>query len=311
VEQVLVRALAVRPDDRYATPGALAEALAAAAAGAPKLTEAQVHAVLQRAAELQAVQPTEDGALTAGAVEQVAAQVGIPPEHVRQALREIVGPIPLSARPLGSVGGAGPVPARQRRTGVVVSGGALSVERRVSREVTAAEHESLAALIGAAFGTPGEWSGEGSALTWRASLPGLAGRSVTVSAVATGGATTIRIEERLGLTAGSRLVVAQVGAALGGLLGLVATLFVLGLFGGHQPAPPMLILPLAIMAVFGGASAGRVYIIASADRRAPELAALADRLVDRVTAGAYRLDAAGERALRAGTPPGGHVLPRG
>src|SRR5512135_1842670 len=102
VEQVLVRAVAVRPDDRHPTPLAFAEALAAAAAGAPVLTEAQVRAVLARAADLQAAQPTADGALTAGSVERIAAEVGIPPEHVREAMRELsAGTVPARSAPGG------------------------------------------------------------------------------------------------------------------------------------------------------------------------------------------------------------------
>ncbi|HSG82830.1 MAG TPA: serine/threonine-protein kinase, partial [Gemmatimonadota bacterium] len=52
VEQVLVRGLAVRPVDRFATPLDLADALAAAGARGAKLSDSQVRAILARAAEL-------------------------------------------------------------------------------------------------------------------------------------------------------------------------------------------------------------------------------------------------------------------
>ncbi|MDP2959108.1 MAG: serine/threonine-protein kinase, partial [Longimicrobiales bacterium] len=89
VEQVLARALALRPADRFAAAGELAEGLVTASERTPAFSEEQVRRLLDRAAELQALEPLEDGALTIGAVEQVAAQVGIPPEHVRQAARDL------------------------------------------------------------------------------------------------------------------------------------------------------------------------------------------------------------------------------
>ncbi|MGD8698716.1 MAG: serine/threonine-protein kinase, partial [Gemmatimonadales bacterium] len=89
IEQALTRALAVRPADRFATPGQLAEALAAATESGLKFSDAEVREIIGRAAELQSTQPTEDGALSIGAVEQVAAEVGIPPQHVRAAAREL------------------------------------------------------------------------------------------------------------------------------------------------------------------------------------------------------------------------------
>jgi hypothetical protein len=279
VEQVLVRALAVRSDDRYATPVGFAEALATAAAGAPKLTEAQVHAVLQRAAELQAIEPTQDGALTVGAVEQVAAQVGIPPEHVRQALREIVGPIPLAHQPVGvPAGGGGPPALPLPRSNVVVRGQRLTVARTVARELSVSEHAGIVAELRAALGTDGDVTREGRALGWRSTAAGTPDRSLVVTLVPQDGVTRIHIEEQLSLSAWGKYVVAQAGAGIGVALGLVSTFWMLG--WTHQPV--FNILPTALLAVLGGVAGARIYLAASADRRAPVLAALADRLARRV-----------------------------
>jgi hypothetical protein len=279
VEQVLVRALAVRPDDRYATPVAFAEALATAAAGAPKLTEAQVHAVLQRAAELQAAQPTEDGALTVGAVEQVAAQVGIPPEHVRQALREIVGPIPLAHQSVGGPAGPGVTPALPAlRTNVVVRGQRLVVGRTVAREISVVEHADLVTELRTALATEGEVTREGRTLTWRSKAEGTPDRSLVVVLEPQDGVTRIRLEERLSLSAWGKYVVAQVGAGIGAALGLFSTFWMLG--WARQPI--FSILPTALLAILGGVGGVRIYLAASADRRAPVLADLADRLARRV-----------------------------
>jgi serine/threonine protein kinase len=84
VEQALTKALAVRPADRFASPGGFADALAVAAEGSGRrLSEGEVREVIARAAQLQVDQPTEGGAVSVGGVEQIAAEVGIPPERVR------------------------------------------------------------------------------------------------------------------------------------------------------------------------------------------------------------------------------------
>jgi hypothetical protein len=296
VEQVLVRALAVRPDDRYATPVAFAEALGTAAAGAPKLSEAQVHAVLQRAAEIQAAQPTEEGALTVGAVEQVAAQVGIPPEHVRQALREIVGPIPLAHQPVGPPASPGAPALPAPRTNVVVRGQRLTVERTVAREIAVSEHAGLVAELRASLGAEGDVAREGRALTWRSKAEGTPDRSIVVTLAPQDGVTLLRIEEQLTLSSWGKYVVGQAGAAFGAVLGLVSTFWMLR----WVQEPVFSVLPMALLAVLGGVSGARIYLAASADRRAPVLAALADRLARRVAT----------PLLAAGAPPDDAAPPR-
>ena len=273
VEQALVHAVAVRPDDRYATPVAFAEALAAAAGGSPVLTEGQVHAVLERAAELQAAQPTADGALTAGAVERIAAEVGIPPEHVRQALQEVVpAPMPLPVRAVPPVRAPAAVPAQgppgrfDRATRTYV------VERTVDREVKAAEHPALVREIEAALRVAGHAAAAGNALTWTPALQG--GRQVVVTVTPTEGTTLVRIEERFALGF-ERAFLPQAGAAIGAVLGVV---FV-GLGGLFGPVEgPIALLPMALLALLGAVSATRIHQTALLDRRVPELRELADRL---------------------------------
>jgi serine/threonine-protein kinase len=57
VEQVLSRALALRPGDRFSGAGELAEELVAASERTPAFTDEQVRRLLDRAAELQALEP--------------------------------------------------------------------------------------------------------------------------------------------------------------------------------------------------------------------------------------------------------------
>ena len=89
LEQVLVQALAVAPDARHATPLEFADALGRAAEGSPTLGDAEVGKILERAAALQAAQPTVDGGLTRAIVEQVAVEAGIVRACIEQALEKV------------------------------------------------------------------------------------------------------------------------------------------------------------------------------------------------------------------------------
>jgi hypothetical protein len=92
LEQVLARALAMRASDRYATPLEFADAVVVALGPeAARFRAIQVQQIIGRAAELQTTHPTEAGVLSIGALEQVAAEVGIDPGRVRQAVREMEG----------------------------------------------------------------------------------------------------------------------------------------------------------------------------------------------------------------------------
>ncbi|UCG84800.1 MAG: serine/threonine protein kinase, partial [Gemmatimonadota bacterium] len=91
-EQVLVRALALRPDDRYATPDDFAAALAASFGGKPQYRHTEAKELVKRAADIQLRQPTQTNGLSLGGVQRIAAEVGIPPHYVDQAARSIDRP---------------------------------------------------------------------------------------------------------------------------------------------------------------------------------------------------------------------------
>ena len=93
LEQVMVRSLAMRRNDRFATPGEFVDALRQAARRTTKLTDGEVKQVIGRAAELQAEYPTEDGRLTIGVLEDVMADVGVFPDRLREAAEEVGGEI--------------------------------------------------------------------------------------------------------------------------------------------------------------------------------------------------------------------------
>jgi hypothetical protein len=89
LEQVMARALAMNSDDRHASPIELVDALTEASRGSSKLSDDKVQLILARAAELQVENPTVDGRLSVDLVEQVAAEAGIPPARVQEAVQGI------------------------------------------------------------------------------------------------------------------------------------------------------------------------------------------------------------------------------
>jgi serine/threonine protein kinase len=257
VEQALVKALSVQPGDRHATPGEFAEALAAATERGVSLTDSQVREILKRAAELQAEQPTQGGALSIGAVEQVAAEVGIPPQHVRQAMKEME---PASTAPmrLGE-------PARREEIGLLK--GTLVVDRTVDAELPASVHSALVDEVEKRLGIAGHVSSLGGSLTWSPATPGGEGRQVIISIKSSAGQTKIHVEESF--AAGGWF-----GVAFGGwtFLGIVLA----GAAGAGDPGAGLVLG--GMLALLGGLPTVAFIMGSMADRRRPRLEALADRL---------------------------------
>jgi len=259
VEQTLVRALAARPAERFGSPGEFADALALAAAGSTKLTEAQVDEVLRRAAELEAEQGTERGALSVGAIEQVAAEVGIPPEHVRAAVRELGPPggrvVPHEAAP-------GPTQVDYRKD-------TLILDRTVAGEIDASVHRAMVNEIQTALGMVGHVSVLGDTLTWSPAAPGTDDRKVIVTVTPEAGKTQVHIEERFELS-GWRIFVPAWGVGVGVLTG-IGLISALGL-GDRAFLLAILLAPV------GAISAVAIFLKGKAARHRPKLLELADRL---------------------------------
>ncbi|MGD2134728.1 MAG: serine/threonine-protein kinase [Gemmatimonadales bacterium] len=259
LQQVLVQALAVRPTDRYPTPTAFAEALAAAAVPSAKLDDQRVRAVLERAAVTDAESDVEPDALSIGGVEQVAAQVGIPPDRVRNALDAIQ---PATALPAEVARGA--VSTWDRKKDRVI------VDCVAGAEASAKLYPLLVDAIQRHLGLAGHTSVLGSTLTWSPASPGVEGRKVIVTVTAAAGQTLVHIEERFEVV-GWKFVVPAWGAAGGGLVGL-------GLGTLMGVSDPQIAVPALIGAFSGGFLAIMGLLHIPARRRRPELEALADRL---------------------------------
>lgn len=263
LEQTLVKALAVQPDRRFATPVQFADALTAAAAGSVKLSEGQVRKILERAAELEAEAPIEEGALSIGAIEQVAAEVGIAPELVRRAARELAEPATAGVVRHGEAA----VRPRERH------GDRVAIERNIEGEIQESDYEALVAEIQGTLGTVGHVSVVGGRLTWSPATSGEEGRRVTVTVTTDAGRTRVRIEEQLRLTDWRGILYGAsgiAGASLGALLGLAME-------GGDPSA--LILLPIALGTFWAMFASQHALMSNLREERTAELEGLADRLV--------------------------------
>ena len=271
VEQVLAKALALRPGDRYSNAGELAQGLISASEKTPSFSESQVRQLLDRAAEIQAQEPVEEGVLTIGAVEQVAAQVGIPPEHVRKAAQELSGdssPQQISRREpvrVPTVGGEW----RRRRSGRWHQ---LVADQVVEGEVPESAYGTLVEQIQTSLGVVGHASVVGGSLTWSPAAHSEATRAVVVSVTPRRGQTVIHIEETLEIRGFKKAIFPAAGLTAGAFAALIAE----GL-GMGEPAGPI----FALLWVVGGISAA--FFTATkldAEKKGPQITALARRLAE-------------------------------
>ncbi|NIM50672.1 MAG: protein kinase [Gemmatimonadales bacterium] len=271
LEQVLAKALAMRRNDRFASPAEFVEALRAALARSHMLSDAEVRQIIQHAADAQAANPTatDEEALSVGAVEQIAAQVGIPPARVREAMEALEIPAATAASP-GRQPGIAPEPW----SGFLGSPTTVRLERTVEGEVPESEYSVLVEEVRATLRNVGSVSTLGRSLTWSAAAPGqAAGRNVHVTVTPYAGRTRIHIEERLTDLAGA-VFGGICGGVGGGLVGIAV-----GLGLGALGAPIVALLGV-VFAVGGTYTVSRSIFVHTATKRERELSGLADRLAD-------------------------------
>ena len=298
VEQVLTKALALRPGDRYAQAGELAQALVSAAEHHRSFSDAQVRALLDRAAQLQTQEPEDGTCLTIGAVEQVAAQVGIPPEHVRAAARELQGrDVPGALRPAVP---PGRVRLHRARDGRIQDGPLLRharggqwrrrphekwdqvvLESSIEGELAGEGYPALVEEIEDMLGIVGHASVLAHTLTWSPATQGVESRRVVVTVKSKDGKTRLRVEEKFEIRSYRRVFVGM-GAASGGLVAALAA----AVLGVPDASMPALIIPLAGLGILGGV-VGTIKF--EANTRRPQLEALRDRLVELAEAGVENL----------------------
>jgi hypothetical protein len=263
VEGALVRALALRPDQRTQTPAAFIEDLRGGShAGKRRYRQDEVEAIVNRAAEIEASNPTMSGAMTIGGVEEVARDVGIAPKHVRSALAALN-------------------PRRQTREAAleqpkrnILLGGPtrLVYERWVEGELAEADYTILVEEIRIALKEVGQVSQLGRSFSWTLKEGSSGTRNVEISVSVRNGRTRIIVQERLNNLIGA--IYGGIGGGLGGggmgpMMGV--------LVGGKILAASAIgfVIPAWLAVVYGVARSSYYYAV---KRRAKTLGGLADRL---------------------------------
>jgi uncharacterized membrane protein len=216
--------------------------------------------IVKRAAALEAINPTETGAMTMGGVEALGAEVGIAPELVRSA-----------ARGLGRrTGGAGILTAETKYSPVAGGPTKIFYERLVEGELPDSEFPHMVEEIQRVMGNAGQVSQLGHSFSWTIRSTGVR-RDMEVSVTVRAGRTRIAVMENLSQTVGA--VFGGIGGGMGGggfgVLG--------GVVAGALNAPLALLvaLPAWILLTYGTA---RTIYSRSSRRRERELEALADHL---------------------------------
>ncbi|MFC1640106.1 serine/threonine-protein kinase [Gemmatimonadota bacterium] len=196
-EQALVRALAIDPDERFATPDEFVAALTETVPSRRRYAEGEAKEIIRRAASLEAAEPTpvDDYSLTG--VKELAAEVDIPTRHVRAAAEAIDQPMAPAPRVLG-------IPA------------GTHLSRRVNGEVPESEFPVLLEMIQETLGEAGRIEATlGTALVWSTEGAGDKTQNTRVQVTPRNGSTKITImEDRTGLIAVTFGVGSVVVAAL-------------------------------------------------------------------------------------------------
>jgi serine/threonine protein kinase len=285
VEQCLARALALRAPDRFPTPGEFAAALVAAAEGRDPIPEEEMRAIFARAAELETTRASGSEsagatALTLGSVEQVAAEVGIPPAHVREAAAELRGLSEADREATHRIATEPALPIKRtprtfpRAPDVKFKKERLTAERYVEGEVDEASYPQIVDVIQDELDLVGHVSTVGRTLTWSPARQGTESRQIVVTVRPRDGKTELHVEEQIEM-AGWRIFVPAWGAGAGLIFGLaIATML-----GLQNEAVLVLALPGGL---FGGFAAVQGMINTKAQNASTQLQSVLDRLTDLV-----------------------------
>ncbi|HMA41238.1 MAG TPA: serine/threonine-protein kinase [Gemmatimonadales bacterium] len=262
VEAALVRGLAVRHDQRTASPGALIEDLAGSTPPRRRFSGGEVQEIVKRASELEATAPTLSDAMTIGGVEALAAEVGIAPDTVRRA-----------ADSLRASRSGAPLPAVEPIRANPWAGGPTTVviERVVEGELPESEYAVMVDETRRFLKNVGQVSQLGRSFSWVAS-GGPSRRNLEIVVSMRAGRTRITIQENLAPLVGA--VYGGIGGGMGGGgMGPIIGIFVGAL---HIPPPAMaVIIPAWLLTTL--ATARTAYRFTSR-RRVAELEQLAERL---------------------------------
>jgi serine/threonine protein kinase len=284
VEQCLTRALALRAADRFRSPGEFVEVLGSAAEGKDPIPDEEMRAILARAAQLEAergaVLESGNRTLTMGSLEQVAAEVGIPPSNVREAAAEVRRVSDSAAEDTRRIATEPALPIRRRPLSfprapdVKFAKERLTAERTVDGEISEAAFPEVVDLIQDELDLVGHVSTVGRTLTWSPARQGTESRQIVVTVRPREGVTDLHVEEQIEM-AGWRIFAPGWGAAAGAIFGLaIATML-----GLQEEAVLVTALPAAI---FGAMATVKGMINTKAQNASPQLQRVLDRLTDLV-----------------------------
>ena len=263
IERALLRALAVRPDQRTPSPAAFVDELRGAAASRRKFNADEVNAIVKRASELEAAAPT--GTMTIGGVEAIAAGVGIAPELIRSAAGDLTARDgPRSVAPLE--------PPRRN----VFAGGPTRIfhERVIEGELDERDFPVVVDEIRRLMENPGQVAQFGKSFSW-VLVRGTGNREAEVAVSVRAGFTRISCSENL-----RQLVGACFGGIMGGMggggMGLLGALI-----GGALHMPGLLAVAIPAWFATSFLVARTVYgrNASSRDQRALQLVDRLDALV--------------------------------
>jgi serine/threonine protein kinase len=263
-EAALVRGLAIRHDQRTATPATLIEELTRGPSGARRRYDKdEVDEIVKRATEMEATSKTASGAMTIGGVQALAGEVGVAPDLVRAAADSLRAPV--SAAGAGTANKPNPWIAGPTR---------LVFERIVDGELPDTEYETVVDEIRQVLQDAGQVSQFGRSFTWAAVRPGSNSgmrRNLEVTVSIRGGRTRITVQENLAPMIGG--VFGGIGGGMGG--GGMGP--ILGILGGALHMGPGVIAIVPIWLSITYATARYVYRRMTR-KRAAELESLATRL---------------------------------
>lgn len=272
VEGALVRALAIRPDQRTPSPQAFMEDLRGTSkAGRRTYRPDEIEAIVNRAAELEISNPTQSGSMTIGGVEQIARDVGIPTALVHKAERS------LSQRALSRELAIQP-PKRN-----VLIGGPTRIlfERIVDGELDERDYSEMVDEIRRLMKEVGQVSQLGRSFTWMLNKGSSGTRNIEIVVSVRPGKTRILVQENLNNLIGA--VFGGIGGGMGG--GGMGP--IMGVMFGALGLPGIaatVIVPAWLSIVYLTARTSYYYAVNRRDKAlrevADRLAALATELID-------------------------------
>ena len=265
VEAALVRALALRSEQRTATPAEFIAELRGEAEARRKYKADDVQAIVSRAAKLEGTNPTMSGAMTMGGMEQVARDAGIDPRFVRAAAAD------LSPR-----ANSKETALTQPRNNWIIGGPTrLLFERVIEGEVAESDYPVLVEEIRRVMGEVGQVSQLGRSFTWALNRGSFGNRTIEIGVATRNGRTRIMAQENLGQLIGA--IFGGIGGGLGG--GGLGPLMgpVLGSSKLLVPMAGLFIVPAWLTLVY---SIARFTYAQSVKGRSAKLLDLTDRLAN-------------------------------